>query len=194
MYSIYASVLPSEVFPEWRKGTCKRYLSMRVGLELVKATKYCCQNPFCSVTQPKTGLQVTLNTYINVWRHGDYIEIFTFRYTGGSLRLSLIFHVSSWHNSDISFLKCQLYIGDNCTDFSCKKKERDCSIKGLKKLYNSEKKCIDNTPDTDKKYIVFLCLFFVFLWDFKFKIHKFEKIPLDSFISPVVFYQLIRGQ
>lgn len=189
MYSIYASVLPSEVFPEWREGTCKRYLSMRVGLELVKATKYCCQNPFCSVTQPKTGLQVTLNTYINVWRHGDYIEIFTFRYTGGSLRLSLIFHVSSWHNSDISFLKCQLYIGDNCTDFSCKKKERNCSIKGLKKLYNSEKNVLI-IPQTLIKSILSFCV----SRDFKFKIHKFEKIPLDSFISPVVFYQLIRGQ
>lgn len=51
VFHLWLSVLPSEVFPEWREGTWKRYLSMTVELELVKATKYCCQNPFCSVKQ-----------------------------------------------------------------------------------------------------------------------------------------------
>ena len=44
-------VLPSEVFPESWEGTRKRYLSMTVEVELVKATKNCCENPFCQVTQ-----------------------------------------------------------------------------------------------------------------------------------------------
>lgn len=65
MYSIYSSLFfPLKCFQN--EGTWKRYLSMTVELELLKATKYCCQNPFCSVTQLWLGLQVTLNTYINV--------------------------------------------------------------------------------------------------------------------------------
>lgn len=87
-----------------RKGsysTWKRYLGMTVELELVKAAKYCRQNSFCSVTQLKPGLQVTLNTYINVWTHGCDMDIFTFRYTGGPLWLFLISHVSRWHKFNI---------------------------------------------------------------------------------------------
>ena len=113
MYSIYGFLFfPLKCFQNEGKVHGKRYLSMTVELELVKATKYRCQNPFCSVTQPKPGRQVTLNTYINVWTHGDDIEIFTFRYTGGPLSLILTSEFSSWHNFDISFLKCQPYIGN----------------------------------------------------------------------------------
>lgn len=109
VFHLWLSVLPSEVFPEGREGAWKRCLSMTVELELVKVTKYCRQNSFCSVTQLKPGLQVTLKTYINVWTHGFDMDIFTFRYTGGPLWLFLISHVSRWHKYNISFLKCQLH-------------------------------------------------------------------------------------
>lgn len=109
VFHLWLSVLPSEVFPEGREGTWKRYLSMTVVLELVKAAKYCRQNSFCSVTQLKPGLRVTLNTYINVWTHGCDTDIFTFRYTGGPLWLFLMSHVSRRHKYNISFLECQLH-------------------------------------------------------------------------------------
>lgn len=51
VFHLWLSVLSSEVFPKWGEGTWKRYLSMTEELELVKATKCCCQNHFCLVTQ-----------------------------------------------------------------------------------------------------------------------------------------------
>ena len=164
------SVLPCEAFPERREGTWKRYLSMTVGLELVKATKHRCQNPFCSVTQPETGPTVTLNTSINVWTHGDYIEIFTFRFTCGPLRLILISPVSGWHNSDISFLECQLYIG-NVAQISAVIKQRYCSIKCLINVGHSLKRVeIIIPPETEIK-----CLECLLIWNEMVRCIKREK-------------------
>lgn len=116
---------------------------MTVELELVKATKYCRQNSFCSVTQLKPGLQVTLNTYINVWTHGGDMDIFTFRYVSGPLWLFSSFLISLDENNSSYHL------------WSPKPRTRHVSVKCLKIMQRDVQ---GNSPIiTPQRLIIILC-------------------------------------
>lgn len=139
---------------------------MTVELELVKATKYCRQNSFCSVTQLKPGLQVTLNTYINVWTHGGDMDIFTFRYASGPLWLFSSYLMSLDENNSSYHL------------WSPEPRTRHVSVKCLKIMQRDVQ---GNSPIiTPHRLIIILCGLI-----FEISIREGKLSPLCHFDSTI---------